>query len=108
MAQHLPRPMRGPRAMTGMSPKRPRVQAWVSEFAGTAILLFASVLVARWLFGTHSALATAVPGLPGRMAIDGVVIGTVVGSLIRSPLGRSSGGHFNPAVTVTLWLLRGL
>jgi len=81
---------------------RPHVQAWVSEFAGTAILLFASVLVARWLFGPHSALASAVPGLPGRIAIDAVVIGVVVGSLIISPLGRSSGGHFNPAVTVTL------
>jgi glycerol uptake facilitator-like aquaporin len=88
--------------------KRPHVLAWASEFAGTAILLLASVLVARWLFGPHSAAASAVPGLPGRMAIDGVVIGAVVGSLIISPLGRSSGGHFNPAVTVTLWLLRGV
>jgi glycerol uptake facilitator-like aquaporin len=42
------------------------------------------------------------------MAIDAVITGAVVGSLIISPLGRSSGGHFNPAVTVTLWLLRGL
>jgi glycerol uptake facilitator-like aquaporin len=83
-------------------------RAWLSEFAGTTILLFASVLVARWLFGPGSALASAVPGMPGRMAIDGVVIGTVVGLLIISPFGRSSGGHFNPAVTVTLWLLRGL
>jgi glycerol uptake facilitator-like aquaporin len=101
-------PLREPASDDGNVTKRPHVQAWVSEFAGTAILLFASVLVARWLFGPHSALASAVPGLPGRMAIDGVVIGAVVGSLIVSPLGRRSGGHFNPAVTVTLWLLRGL
>jgi hypothetical protein len=32
----------------------------------------------------------------------------LIGLLIISPLGRSPGGHFNPAVTVTLWLLRGL
>jgi glycerol uptake facilitator-like aquaporin/CheY-like chemotaxis protein len=97
-----------PASDDGHVTKQPHLQAWVSEFAGTAILLFASVLVARWLFGPHSALASAVPGLPGRMAIDGVVIGAIVGSLIISPLGRSSGGHFNPAVTVTLWLLRGV
>jgi glycerol uptake facilitator-like aquaporin/CheY-like chemotaxis protein len=97
-----------PASDDGSVAKRPHVRAWVSEFAGTAILLFASVLVARWLFGPHSALASAVPGLPGRMAIDGVITGAVVGLLILSPFGRSSGGHFNPAVTVTLWLLRGL
>jgi glycerol uptake facilitator-like aquaporin/ActR/RegA family two-component response regulator len=97
-----------PASDDGHVTERPHVQAWVSEFAGTAILLLASALVTRWLFGPHSALATAVPELPGRMAIEGVVIGAVVGSLIISPLGRSSGGHFNPAVTVTLWLLRGV
>ncbi len=42
------------------------------------------------------------------MAIDGTVIGAIVGLLIISPFGRSSGGHFNPAVTVTFWLLRAL
>ena len=88
--------------------KRPHTRAWLSEFAGTTILLFASVLATRWLSGPHSALASAVPGLPGRMAIDGVLVGAVIGLLIISPIGRSSGGHFNPAVTVTFWLLRGL
>jgi glycerol uptake facilitator-like aquaporin len=87
---------------------RTHARAWLSEFAGTTILLFASVLVTRWLFGPRSALAGAVAGMPGRMALDGVAIGAVVGLLIISPLGRSSGGHFNPAVTVTMWLLRGL
>jgi glycerol uptake facilitator-like aquaporin len=87
---------------------RPHVRAWLSEFAGTTILLFAAALVARWLDGPHSALATAVPAAPGRTAITGVVIGAVVGLLIISPFGRSSGGHFNPAVTVTFWLLRAI
>ena len=88
--------------------ERLHVRAWLSEFAGTTILLFASAVVARELFGPHSALPSTVPGLPGRMAIDGAVIGAVVGLLIISPFGRSSGGHFNPAVTVTFWLLRAL
>jgi glycerol uptake facilitator-like aquaporin len=83
-------------------------QAWLSEFAGTTILLFISVLVARWLVGPDSALASAVPGVASRAAIDGVIIGAVVGLLIISPFGRSSGGHFNPAVSVTMWLLRAL
>jgi glycerol uptake facilitator-like aquaporin len=83
-------------------------QAWLSEFAGTTILLFVSVLVARWLVGPGSALASAVPGVASRAAIDAVIIGATVGLLIISPFGRSSGGHFNPAVTVTMSLLRAL
>jgi hypothetical protein len=50
-----------PASDDGHVTKRPHVQAWVSEFAGTAILLLASVIVAQWLFGPHSALATAPP-----------------------------------------------
>ena len=38
------------------------LQAWLSEFVGTTILLFVSVFVARWLVGPDSALASAVPG----------------------------------------------
>ena len=87
---------------------RRHARAWFSEFAGTTVLLFTAVLVSRWLFGPHSELASAVTGLPGRMAITGLAIGAVIGLLIISPFGSSSGGHFNPAVTVTLWLLSGL
>ena len=99
-----PRPGRALRSIM----YRAHARAWLSEFAGTTILLFAAALTARWLDGPHSALASAVPAAPGRTAITGVVIGVVVGLLIISPLGHSSGGHFNPAVTVTFWLLRAL
>ena len=74
-------------------------QAWLSEFAGTTILLFASVLVTRWLTGADWGPASEMPEAAGH-AVDGVVIGAVVGLLIISPLGRRSGGHFNPAVSV--------
>jgi glycerol uptake facilitator-like aquaporin len=88
--------------------RRAHRNAWLSEFAGTTILLFASLLVTRWVFGPHSALGSAIPGLPGRMAITGLATGAVIGLLIISPLGRSSGGHFNPAVTLVFWLLGSL
>src|SRR5215469_10958795 len=88
--------------------EKQHAQAWLSEFAGTTILLFISVFVARWLVGPDSTLASAVPGIASRAAIDGVIIGAALGLLIISPLGRSSGGHFNPAVSVTMWLLRAL
>lgn len=81
--------------------------AWLSEFTGTAILLFTEVLVLRVLFVPDSAVSRAVPGLAGRLALVGLATGIVLAVLIVSPLGLSSGGHFNPAVTITMWLLRG-
>jgi hypothetical protein len=42
--------------------ERPHARAWFSEFAGTTILLFASVLVTRWVFGPQSAWPAQCPG----------------------------------------------
>jgi glycerol uptake facilitator-like aquaporin len=83
-------------------------RAWANEFIGTTILLFAEVLLVRLLFGPGSAFARWVPGLPTRLVVIGPVTGALLTLLIVSPIGRSSGGHFNPAVTVTFWLVRGL
>ena len=62
------------------------------------------MVVVRSTFGAGRRRA----GAPRPKAIEGAVIGIAIGLLIISPLGRSSGGHFNPAVTATFWLLRGL
>jgi glycerol uptake facilitator-like aquaporin len=83
-------------------------RAWLFEFIGTAILLFVSVTAARWLFGPGSAPARAVVGLRPRLVVDGVVTGATLVALIVSPLGRGSGGHLNPAVSVAFWLMRAL
>jgi glycerol uptake facilitator-like aquaporin len=81
---------------------------WLSEFAATAILLFAMVSLFRVLYGLDSPAAHALPSAEGRLAIDALVSGVVVGLLIASPLGRRSGGHLNPAVSLAFWLLRAL
>jgi len=85
-----------------------RHRAYLSEFLGTAALLFTVVTVVRWLFGTDSALAHALPGLHLRIVLVGLAVGILLWLLIVSPIGRSSGGHFNPAVTVSFWLLGAL
>jgi glycerol uptake facilitator-like aquaporin len=54
-----------------------------------------------------SAVGRVAPSLAGRPAIVGLITGILLIALIVSPLGLSSGGHFNPAVTVTLWIRRG-
>jgi glycerol uptake facilitator-like aquaporin len=96
-------------AQTGASrsrraPSRARERAWISEFAATAILLFAEVVLVRLVFGPNGLFA--VPGLLARLAVIGTATGLLIAVLIVSPMGRASGGHINPAVTVTFWLLR--
>ncbi|MFE7171626.1 aquaporin [Streptomyces sp. NPDC057616] len=81
---------------------------WLSEFAATAILLFVTVSLFRLLFGPDSAVAQAIPSAEPRLVIDALVSGATVGLLIASPLGRRSGGHLNPAVSLAFWLLRAL
>jgi glycerol uptake facilitator-like aquaporin len=82
--------------------------AWLSELLGTSVLLLGTISVVRWLISSDSALARSVRGLPVRVAIVGVVVGALLALLIVSPLGRRSGGHFNPAVTVSFWLMGAL
>ncbi|MGD1216900.1 aquaporin [Streptomyces krungchingensis] len=79
-----------------------------SEFAATAILLFVMVTLVRVVYGTDSPVAQAVPWAEGRLAIDALVSGGTVGLLVASPLGRRSGGHLNPAVSLAFWLLSAL
>jgi glycerol uptake facilitator-like aquaporin len=83
-------------------------RAYIGEFLGTTALLFGTVTTVRWVFGNDSALAHTLPTLHVRIAVVGVAVGVVLALLIVSPLGQTSGGHFNPAVTVSRWLLGAL
>jgi glycerol uptake facilitator-like aquaporin len=87
---------------------RGRWPEWLSEFAATAILLLVMVSLFRALYGVDSPVARAVSSAQGRLAIDALVSGIGVGLLVASPLGRRSGGHLNPAVSLAFWLLRAL
>lgn len=75
----------------------------VDEFVLTTILLFLAVTVVRWLRTPGSALYIA--DLDVALAVIGGVSGAILTGLILTPPGRRSGGHMNPAVTVTLWLM---
>jgi glycerol uptake facilitator-like aquaporin len=74
------------------------------EFALTTVVLFLAVTIIRWLRDPGSALYIA--NLDVALVVIGVLSGAILTGLIFSPLGKRSGGHMNPAVTVTLWLLK--
>jgi glycerol uptake facilitator-like aquaporin len=82
-----------------------RCSGWFDELVGTAILLFASVVLVRFLFAPGSVLTEAGASRLLRLVLDGTGTGIVLALLIASPLGRLSGGHFNPAVSIAFWLV---
>ncbi|MEU1529547.1 MIP/aquaporin family protein [Streptomyces fagopyri] len=75
----------------------------VDEFVLATVLLFLAVTAVRWLRDPGSALCVAEPG--AAITVIGAFSGTVLTVLVLTPPGRRSGGHMNPAVTVSLWLM---
>jgi aquaporin Z len=78
---------------------------FLAEAAGLALYMAAVGLFAVLLFAPASPLAGRLPGAQARRALMGVAMGATAVALIYSPWGRRSGGHFNPAMTLTFWRL---
>jgi aquaporin Z len=90
-------------------PRRPdpglHWRIWGAEGAATALLVAAIVLAAAVTLGPGSAVAEALPGRGARFLALGLIVAPVVALISVSPLGRLSGAHTNPAVTLGFWVL---
>lgn len=76
----------------------------VAEFAGTALLIAVGVSIVIVDFGTGSPVLSLLPEAGVRRLLTGFGFG-VVGALIAvSPIGKVSGAHINPVVTLAFWL----
>jgi aquaporin Z len=89
--------------------RRPRLVPWqpvAAEFAGTALLLAAGLSIVIWASAPASPLVHAMRDAAARRALTGALFGTVGASIAISPLGRESGAHLNPVVTLAFWAER--
>jgi aquaporin Z len=73
---------------------------WAAEAWGTAILVLGGLSAVCLDFGPHSWVAAHTPSVSLRLLITGLLFAGT-GSLVAvSPLGRLSGAHLNPVVTL--------
>src|SRR3974377_586645 len=78
---------------------------FASEMVGTALLVLGGLSFVILMFGEGSPIAARVPGDGVRRAITGFLFGSTGALIALSPIGKESGAHINPAVTLGFWLM---
>jgi aquaporin Z len=78
----------------------PRNREYFAEFIGTTLLLLIGLSAVCADFATRSPVVTAVPDPALRRLLTGAIFAGTATAIVYSPLGRRSGGHLNPAVTL--------
>jgi aquaporin Z len=77
---------------------------YFAEFLGTAILLLLGLSLVIFMFGEGSPADRIIPVIKVRQAMTGFLFGCVGASIALSPLGKTSGAHVNPVVTLAFRL----
>lgn len=76
-----------------------------SELLGTALLVAVGLSIVILAFGQGSPMILLLPSSGLRRLITGLLFGTTGALIALSPLGKESGAHINPVVTLGFWLL---
>ena len=87
---------------------RVRWRLFFSEFIGTALLVFGGLSVVILMFGDGSPMARLLPNELVRTTLSALLFGTIGSAIAVSWIGKESGAHINPAVTMAFWLMRKL
>jgi aquaporin Z len=83
-----------------------RIKFFVAEFFGTALLLLGGLSLVIFMFGTGSPMVQLIPNVKLRQMITGFMFGSIGSTIAISHVGKTSGAHINPAVTMVFWLFR--
>lgn len=78
------------------------------ELGGTAVLVLVGLSLVIVMFGTGSPMAQLIPSEGLRRLITGFLFGTTGAMIALSVVGKESGAHINPAVTMVFWVFRRL
>jgi aquaporin Z len=82
-----------------------RWKLFMAELVGTGLLLLIGLSSVILMFGEGNPVERFVPSLEVRRALNGFLFGSIGSTIALSPLGRVSGAHVNPIVTMGFWLM---
>jgi len=80
-------------------------QMLASELVGTALLVLIGLSLVILMFGAGSPIIRVVPSEGVRRLVTGFLFGSTGALIALSPIGRESGAHINPVVTLGFWLM---
>jgi aquaporin Z len=83
-------------------------QLFFSELIGTGALLLGGLSLVILIFGAGSPIERMVPSVVLRQIMSGFLFGCVGALITLSAVGKESGAHINPAVTLGFWLMQKL
>jgi glycerol uptake facilitator-like aquaporin len=78
---------------------------FVSEMIGTALLVLVGMSLVILMFGNGTPMAHLIPSEGLRRLITGFLFGTTGVCIALSPVGKVSGAHINPVVTLAFRLM---
>src|SRR5436190_7791976 len=91
--------------MSDAGEARPRLEMFTAEFIGTALLLLIGLSWVILMFGEGTPMARVIPPVPLRRSITAFLFGSTGALISISPVGKVSGCHVNPAVTLAFRLM---
>jgi aquaporin Z len=78
---------------------------FVSELIGTALLVLVGLSLVIFMFGTGTPMSHLIPNEALRRTITGFLFGTTGACIALSTVGKVSGAHINPVVTLGFRLM---
>ena len=79
---------------------------YLMEAAELGLFMVSACLFVALLEHPSSPVRHAIPSSMLRRVLMGLAMGSTAAAIVFSPLGKRSGAHFNPAVTLSFWRLR--
>ena len=91
--------------MNDQAPGRFPWRIFFSELVGTALLVLGGLSLVIFMFGSGSPMARVLPSEGLRRLITGFLFGTTGALIAVSPVGKESGAHINPIVSLGFRLM---